>query len=251
MLKFFLMTSMLLILSRISLAETWTISTLEWPPYVCSRCPEQGAAAKALRDAMRTQGVEIEFLFTTWHQAIQDARDGKAVGYFPAWIEGVRPGFSRSITLFRSPLGFVEPKSAPLRWKQLRDLKGKTIGVAQDYGNTSKFNQLVEKGLIRTQAVISDDTNIRKVAAGQVDAAIMDINNALYFLNVTMQDLKTKVQISSPIIQLKSLHLALHGKDSQRRQSVIRAALKKVDTARIVDSYLKRNYPFCRSTLQE
>lgn len=249
--KTFVVTILLFLSAVQARAEKWVVATLEWPPYTCTRCPKSGAGAKALRDALRTQGVEVEFVFSTWTKDIEDARRGKAVGFFPSWLETVAShGLERSVALFESPLGFVESRVKPLKWKKLEDLKGKTIGVAQDYGYTVEFNRLVRDGVIKTETVISDDTNIRKVAAGKIDGAIMDVNNALFFLNTGLSDLAGKVRVSPRDIKVKALYVAW-GKGHKDKDLILRRALKEVNTQKIVDDYLRQYYPFCHSVGEE
>jgi len=170
---------------------------------MCSRCPENGAGAKVLRTALKAIDVEVEFVFLTWSRAVKEGAHQKYVGYYPAWPEDVFAGFKASDVAFKSPLGFIEPKGRPLRWEKLSDLKGKVIGTAQDYGNTVEFNNLVKSGVIKTEVVISDDTNIRKVAAGKLDGAVIDIANAKYYLGTSLKDIAHKVRVSPKILDTK------------------------------------------------
>jgi len=230
---------MLLFFSSVSKAEKWVITTLEWPPFTCSRCPENGAAAKALRELLKTQGVQVEFRFSSWTQAVKDGAAASKVGYFPAWNEDVKEGFVASDALFQSPIGFIEPRGKPLIWNKLSDLKGKTIGIAQDYGNTAEFNKLVKEGVIKTETVESDDTNIRKVAIGKIDGALLDINNAKYFLAGSLKNLSRDVVINSKVIETKTLHVMFnsHNRD---KNAVIQAGLKKVRFQKMIDDYMAK-----------
>lgn len=219
--------------------KTWTLTTLEWPPFVCSNCPENGAAAKALRETLRKVGVDVKFSFHSWSKSMSLGEEEGYVGYFPAWIEEVKPGFTASSTLFTSPVGFVEPRNKPLVWHSLTDLKGKVIGISQNYGNTVEFNRLVREGVIRVEVVESDDTNLRKVALGRLDGALMDINNARYFLSVNLRNLMGRVSINSKVLENKTLHLAFNGHNKDKAAKM-EAALKQSNFQKIVDEYLKK-----------
>gem|GEM_PF-2585783 len=234
---FFAVTFM--VYSSTAHAEKWVITTTEWPPFICSRCPENGAAAKALRETMKTQGVEVEFIFSTWTQAVFNGAAKDKIGYFPIWAGDLKDGFVASETLFKSPLGFVEPRGKPLIWNKLADLKGKVIGVGRDYRNTPEFNKLVADGVIKTEVVGSDDTNMRKVALGKLDGALIDVNNAKYFLTSTLKNLSKDVAISPKIIDNVSLHIALNP-HSHEKNKMIKAGLEKVNFQRIVDMYLSK-----------
>ena len=234
---YFFFTVTFMVYSSAAHAEKWVITTLEWPPFTCSRCPENGAAAKALREMLKTQGVEVEFIFSSWTQAVKEGAGKDKVGYFPIWDGDLKDGFVASDSLFKSPLGFIEPRGKPLIWNKLSDLKGKVIGVAKDYRNTPEFNKLVSEGVIKTEVVESDDTNIRKVALGKMDGALLDVNNAKYFLTGPLKNLSRDVAISPKFIENKTLHIALNA-HSHDKNKIIKAGLQKVNFQRIVDMYL-------------
>lgn len=219
-------------------AEKWILTILEWPPFTCEKCPEQGAGAKVLRDALKAEGIEIEFVFLPWTRAILESKQDKYIGYYPAWPEDVQEGFSPSISLYKSPLGFIEQKNKPLKWEKLSDLKGKTIGTVQDYGNTTEFNELIKSGVIKTEVVSSDDINVKKVAGGRMDGAIIDVNNAKWFLTTDLKAEADKVVINPKTIADKDLHIAFNG-DSKSKAEKVKAAFAKINAQKIVDDYLK------------
>ncbi|MNJ92693.1 Bacterial extracellular solute-binding protein, family 3 [compost metagenome] len=220
-------------------SDTWIFTTLEWPPFMCSRCPENGAAAKALRETLRKSGIRVEFSFQSWTKAVKNGSLKENVGFFPAWHEEVREGFVSSSALFFSPVGFVEPRSKPLIWNHLSDLKGKVIGISQDYGYPKEFNQLVAAGVIKVEVVESDDTNLRKVALGRVDGALLDINNARYFLSMSLKNLGGRVSVNNKVVENKSLHAAFNSY-SHDKVAILEGALRQTNFQKIVDDYLKK-----------
>ena len=226
--------------SGAALAEKWVLTTLEWPPFACEKCPEQGAGVKALRDAMKTVGVEVEVVFMPWARAVAEAEKPAYVGYYPAWPEDVVAGFVPSPVIFRSPVGFIEPTGKPLAWESLADLKGKRFGVVQGYGNTKEFNEAAAAGVFRTDVVPTDQQNVQKVAAGRLDGAFIDLNNARWFLSGELKDLAPQVTINAKSLADKDLLVAL-GKANADKAAKIEEALKNVDTAKIVSDYLAAN----------
>ena len=220
-------------------SETWKIATLEWPPFVCSKCPENGAAAKAFRDALKKSGIEVQFVFQSWSSALSVSRAPEYVGYYPAWAESVRPSFMASKVLFTSPVGFVEPRGKPLQWNRLSELKGKVIGVTKDYGNTEEFNRLVREGIIQTEVVESDDTNMRKVALGRLDGALLDINNARYFLSLTLKNISGRININPKIIENKGLYMVFNSHSTSQAERFSQITQGQ-DFQKSVDEYLKK-----------
>ena len=221
-------------------AEKWKLTTLEWPPFTCEKCKDQGAGAKALREALKSVGVDLELEFLPWSRAIKVAAEPAYVGYFPAWPEDVIEGFSGSSSIFQSPIGFVENTKSPIKWEKLEDLKGMTIGVVQDYGNTPDFMAMVKKGDIKSDVVASDDINVKKVAAERLKAAIIDVNNLKYMLQNDLKDANGKVQMNAKILANKDLLIALtKSAKSEAHKAKLEEGLKKINAQKIVDDYLK------------
>lgn len=220
--------------------EVWTVASLEWPPYVCEQCPEEGAGVKALRVALKSINVELKVLYLPWSRTLKEARSPHVIGFFPAWPEESRTAYTASPVLFRSPLGFIEPAGRPLQWQSLEDLTGKRIGVVQDYGNTVEFNMAVRNRKIKTEIVTSDDINIKKVAANRIDGALIDLVNAKWFLKNDLKDLENKVAYSPRVLSNKDL-LIYFNAHNKNKIPKLKEALRKINTQKIVDDYLREH----------
>lgn len=220
-----------------SKAESWKIATLEWPPYVCSKCYKNGAAANALREALKTKGITVEFVFYPWVKARKIASHRSFVGYFPAWKEGVLPGFMASEPLFNSPLNVMERTDHPLQWKELKDLKGKTFAVTEGYGNTSEFNSLVKDGTLKTVTVLSEESTIRRLISGGADAVLIDMFVGMYYLNKVFSLERSKLSLNPRIVENKGLYLAFN-EGSLPKAEVLNNILAKQSLQNSVKEYL-------------
>ena len=223
--------------------EVWLVTSLEWPPFSGQNLPEGGAGIAVLRAALATQGVKLQVEFYPWTRALITAENPRYAGVYPAWPEDVGVGFYSSSVLFKSPVGFVEPKTAPLRWGRLEDLAGKKIGVVQDYGNTPEFMRLVQQKTIRTEVVIDDLSNVRKVAGGRIDAAFIDLNNLAYYLKFDAKDVAHLVQANVKVIGTKDLVMAINKNFGNRdANATLSRGLAKVDAGRIIQDYMRQNF---------
>lgn len=231
---------LLIFASNMAKAESWKIATLEWPPYMCSQCYKNGAAAEALREALAKKGIAVEFVFTPWVQAQKNGGKRSFVGYFPAWKEEVLPGFKPSTALFNSPVVFMERKAEPLNWSTLKDLKGKTFGVTEGYGNTSEFNNLVKDGSFKTVKVLSEESTIRKLIAGHVDAVLIDLFVGKYYLSKIFSLQKEKVTLGNRILENKSLYFAFN-EGSLQKADTLNTAIRKIDFQKRVEDYVTKN----------
>lgn len=227
---------LVLLFSISAKAESWKVATLEWPPYMCSKCYKNGAAAEALRQTLRKRGITVEFVFYPWVQAQKNGAKRSFVGYFPAYE--VLPGFKASAPLFSSPVAFMERKDNPLKWDKLTDLKGKTFGVTEGYNNPKEFKQLLNDGSFKAVTVLNEESIIRKLIAGAVDAVPIDIFVGNYYLNNFFNLEKDKVSISSKILEVKELHFAFN-EGSLQKAEVLNTAAQKVNFQQVVLKYLK------------
>lgn len=236
-------TAAIVCASALQAQEVWLVTSLEWPPFSGKNLPEGGAGIAVLREALATQGVRLEVEFYPWTRALITAKNPRYAGVYPAWPEDVGVGFVSSSVLFRSPVGFVEPKAAPLHWKRLQDLQGKKIGVVQDYGNTPEFMQLINAKTIKTEVVIDDLTNVRKVAGGRIDAAFIDLNNLAYYLKFDAKAVAHLVQANARVIGSKDLVLAINKNFANRdANATLSRGLAQVDADGILKGYMQRNF---------
>ncbi|WP_168224746.1 substrate-binding periplasmic protein [Rhodoferax aquaticus] len=222
-------------------AEKWKVTSLDWQPFSGKALPEGGAGIAVLRAALKAEGIELEVQFYPWTRAIETAKDATYAGFYPAWPEDVPAGFSASAVVFKSPVGLVEPKSKPLTWTKLEDLKGKKIGTVQDYGNTPEFMKLIKDGVIKTEIVSDDLTNVKKVAGERIDAAFIDLANLDYFLKNDAKDLASKVQANKKVIDTKDLVLAVNGSFSNKKAAaILNSGLAKINADQIIKDYMAK-----------
>ena len=66
--------------------------------------------------------------------------------------------------------------------------------MVQDYVNTKELDDMIAAGSIKGDAVPSDVLNIKKVAAGRIDAAVIDANVLNYLLSTdkSLASMKSK-----------------------------------------------------------
>ncbi len=238
----FLLALATLLLSLSALAgETWKVTSLDWQPYSGKALPEGGAGIAVLRAALKAEGIELEVEYYPWRRALVTAKKPGYAGVYPIWPEDVPDGFTGSAVLFKSPVGFVEPRDKPLQWKTLGDLKGKTIGTVQDYGNTPEFMKLINNGTIRTEVVVDDLTNIKKVAAGRIDGAFIDLNNLDYLLKNDAKAVSSHIQANSRTVDTKDLLLAINNKfHNKNAVSILSSGISKIDAEKIIKDYTEK-----------
>lgn len=222
------------------------LTSLEWPPYAGAKVDQQGASVAVARAAAKAMGYDLEVKFFPWNRAVALAQDPASGyhGYFPEYhSDEVATQFLLSDPIGSGPLGFVESSAAPVTWSNLADLKGKSIGTVDGYVNTADFDAMAASGEIKVDAVVDDATNIKKVAAGRIPMAVIDVNVLNHLLNndASLAAAKGKVQFNARPMEDKSLYIAFQrspkGEEAAR---VINEGLKKIDAKSIAAAFFAK-----------
>jgi polar amino acid transport system substrate-binding protein len=236
-----LLTALLCALPAMA-AEQWKITSLDWQPFSGEKLPEGGAGIAVLRAALKAEGIDLVVEFYPWSRAIDTAKGAAYAGFYPSWPEDVGEGFTKSPVLFKSAVGFVEPKAKPLVFIKLEDLKGRKIGIVQDYGNTPEFMKLVKSGVIKTEVVTSDLINIKKVAGGRIDGAFIDLANLDYFLKNDAKSLAASLQANSKTLDTKDLVLGINNKFTNKNAAeILKKGIAKIDADKIIKEYMAKH----------
>lgn len=225
-------------------SQTIKLTSLYWPPYSGEELKEQGLSTLIAKKAFEAVGYELKVEFYPWKRAVALSNsDSEYMGYIPEYkTEDTKSRCILSDSIGSSPLGIVEPSSSPIKWQEVDDLSSYTIGVVQGYVNTDRFDALAKRGDIKTEAVINDAINIRKVAHKRVDGAIIDKNLLEYMLlfNLKDENLSPLVNFNQKLLENKTLHICFtKTKDGKRVAEIFNKGLKKIDIESIESEYLK------------
>jgi len=232
-----------MLMSSTSAAETWKVITLDWPPYTDEKAEERGAASKALKDALKTVGVNVEFVFMPWSRGIYEVTKEPYMGIFPVWNDGAHKEGKLSPALFESPIGFVFPKSKVLPWTKLEDFKGLDIGIVQSYEYPEEILNLGKSGIYNLKSVTSDEQNLHKVAYKRIDLTIVDLINARYLAEIRHPELKSLLSFDPKAYNKAKLYISLkNDKNFEERFKKLKEAFKNVQTQKIVDTYLLKTF---------
>ncbi|WP_100641735.1 substrate-binding periplasmic protein [Alteromonas facilis] len=224
-------------------AETVYVTSLVWPPYSDSQMKELGASIAVAKAAFSAMGHELVVEFYPWSRAVNlaEKEDSKYIGYLPEYFfESDKFVFSNPMG--KGPLGLVESVSSPISWSSYDDLNAYTIGVVQDYVNTEELDAKIASGEINAQTVTSDDKNLLKVAAGRINAAVIDANVFRYMVenDKALAKVADKLQMNPKLLVEKDLHIAFkNSAEGKRWQAIFNEGLEKIDVDAVMADYLK------------
>lgn len=225
--------------------KTVFLTSLEWPPYSGQSLPDGGASIKVAKAAFSAMGYELKVHFYPWTRAIKAAGNPDSIyaGYFPEYYsDSINKHFIYSLPMGQSPLALMENSLTPIYWRTIQDLSPYVIGTVHNYVNTREFDQRVAQGLQKTEAVISDFTNIQKVAAMRIPAAIID-ENVFHYLIANKPSLKRmpgQVQINKRLLEKKDLYICFNRTPQGKYlASVYNQGLQKINIDALMSDYLQ------------
>lgn len=169
-------------------AQTRTVhlASLEWPPFAGEDLPGGGTSAQTVRAAFAAAGYDVKIDYLPWARAIESLRAKTDYdGLFPAYEnEVIGASLTLSAPFDTSPLALAEfQKTRP--WTHLPDLAAYTIGTVESYVNTVAFDTLAAQGKLRVEPCSDDETNLRKLAGGRIDMAVIDAAVFRYLVDHT------------------------------------------------------------------
>lgn len=157
------------------------VFTTPYPPYAGPGLPLQGAAVQMLRDILEPQGLSVAVEFLPWARLEGELRAGHPDLVLLAWPGDVkRHGLLEGAPWFGSRLGLYvrradwQPQGLPLA-----KLAGRSIGIVRDYA----YPEPLLKSGLRLELAGSDDQNLRKLAAGRIDAVVLERAVGQYLLS--------------------------------------------------------------------
>lgn len=162
------------------------IATLDYPPYASQDAPARSPAIRLTSGAFAVRGVRAEFEFLPWARAVKAMNDRKFDGLLLIWPEeSAKFGFHASSALFYSALGVFVRSDSRTMITGPESLKGLRLGVVRDYGYPP---ELLTAGA-QLDVVSDDQTNLRKLAAGRLGAALLERAVGEHLLRHELPDL--------------------------------------------------------------
>lgn len=185
-------------------AETWRLTALHWPPYSSPALKGGGSAIAALRKALDKIGITLKVDYMSFPRAQALAETNDYVGYFPAWPEEIRKGFSGSRPIFMSQIGVVHRAGTPVIWKDAADLfLNHRIGFVRSFVYPDLIQNEINERYTQLAGADNEQDLVRMLAANRIDAAITDPNVMLHVaadLNINGLVAAKRVLFRKPLV---------------------------------------------------
>lgn len=147
-----------------------------WPPYTYT---ENGKAAglsiRVLDEAARRAGLAVEYHERPWKRCLHEVR----AGAFDAVIDAAqRSDFLQGPTSYSVYTNtFWVREDTPIQAFSMPALGGSTVGLVTGY---TYPDELVKTPPYAIDYSVDDETNLRKLAVGRVDAVVADRVSAMH-----------------------------------------------------------------------
>ena len=129
-----------------------------------------------------------------------------------------------------SPLVLVERKAEPVTWHSYDDLAGRKIGVVKGYLNTEELDARIASKVLAVDHALDDARNILKLAAGRVDAAVIDLNvfNYLVKNDASVKAAAGPLQVNAKFLEDKQLFICFtRSPEGEKARQVFNLGLRK------------------------
>jgi polar amino acid transport system substrate-binding protein len=182
---------------------TVVLVTDEWTPYYGPGLKEGGFLAEIAKTAFKRVGIECEVQFFPWNRAYNTAKDGLYDGVLGGFYAKEREDyFAYSKPIGESRLVFVSRKNAGITWKNLEDLRTRSIGTVRGYHYTDEFD--ATPWLEKIPAA-STEPNLKLLVNQRLDL-VLDAREVILFLMKANYP-GVQVDVLDPPLAVNQLHV--------------------------------------------
>ena len=155
--------------------EKIRIAICEWPPFIGEALPHYGVVPQLINEAFATQGVSVEYGFFPWKRAYTEVKQGR---WQASAIWGRTPEREAdclfSAVVYSDEVVLFYDREKPINWNgslaATEQLKGLRIGIPLGSAKQPVLEQAEQRGWVRYEASGDELINLRKLAAGRIDA---------------------------------------------------------------------------------
>ncbi|SDF57211.1 amino acid ABC transporter substrate-binding protein, PAAT family [Limimonas halophila] len=209
--------------------EEITVASLtSWPPFSGKELPNKGFSNDVAKTVLERAGYDVTVKLMPWSRAKKMTERGKFEVLTSVWHNEKRAktlAFTDAIA--RNELVFISRKGSGFTYTGLDSLKGMTVGTVRGYDYQDAF---LDTDHFQREAAESFKTNLKKLAAGRIDAAVGDRLIGKYLVSNKLSSLKGELAYSDKALSSKKLYVTVSRKAENTEQLVsdFNAALKAI-----------------------
>ena len=182
------------------------LASTDYPPYFSSALPEGGTLTALTRAAFKAAGYDITLVFLPWARLMLEVERGKYDGVVAVWYKADREHFlALSAPVVDTHVGFYGRASLPLDVGSLQNLRTRSIGTVRGYANPTAF----DAAGLKTEEVVNDLSNLRKLDKGRLDLVLIDKALAQYLVSQEWPTGNANLMWREPGLQTMPLHIGI------------------------------------------
>ena len=222
-------------------AQSITLATLDWPPYIGPAVRNNGYVTEIVNTAFAHSGDKTEIEYMPWARAVKETTEGRFDGLFPEYYSQERESthvFSEPFP--GGPVGFMKRLDRKISYSSLRDLSKYNIGVVRGYINTVAFDNA---DYLNKEVATSDTINLKKLIRNRVDLIVIDKFVARHILEREFGGDICVVEFMEPALESKNLYIAFSRKapDYQSKIDAFNQGLRKIKKNGELDRILRKH----------
>lgn len=175
-------------------AKTLHISAGEWPPYLGAELPEQGIAARLIKDIFADAGYQVKFHFLPWPRAYRETQLGR---YDATAVWMLAPErqqhFWYSNAVLEEQFVFFHLKKTTFQFKTLDDIVGIELGGGLGYSYGTAFDAALKSGKLKMSRVGDTTQNFRRLLKGRIVAFPEEVQVGYYRLRSELPQLQQHI----------------------------------------------------------
>jgi ABC-type amino acid transport substrate-binding protein len=188
-----------------------------WPPFT-DVSENTSILTVLVQEALYRRNINSDIEFDKWKDVMNKIDGGELDGSPALWESPERmEKYFFSKPYLYSQLVLVGRKGSDVGATSFKDLKGKKIGIVQDYA----YGDFEGRDKVELIDGKGNQNNLEKLLSGDIDYMLVDALIIQYMLKYQLNDVTAHLAIGQRPLMTKSLHLGLR-KNVENAESILR-----------------------------
>jgi len=178
-----------------------------WPPFTKLKLPNKGFSNDIAKTVLERAGYEVTVEILPWNRAKKMTQAGQFDILNNVWYTDERAktlAFTDPIA--RNEIVFITRKEDEFTYTGLSSLKGMVVGTVRGFDYRDAF---LDADHFHREPAGTFKTNLKKLAAGRIDAAVGDRLIGKYLLTNAFPQLEGDLILSDKALSSRTLHVTV------------------------------------------
>lgn len=226
--------------------EKIRIASGEWVPLVSEKLKNNGIVSEIITEALKSEGVKVEYGFFPWKRSFEIARLGEWDGTV-LWSknpEREKDFYFSEEALYISKNVFFYLKDKKFDWKNPKDLEKLRIGVIAGYFYGENFESMKKEGKLTIIESPNEVINFRNLLSGRLDLFVCEYGIGNEMLQKQFSPEETLKIVSHKNVIAETGEYFILSKKNEKNKDIMEKfniGLKKLKKSGKYSDYFKNN----------